>query len=470
MRKLFIVAVLFLSGCATGSYQVKNEINKSLPLLCQNIRIDDQDTVSDTFAENQKVWKELNSYFQDGRPRKLAVFLDGTCNDKEDSSNIRVLYRLALERACNGEPVIPYYDKGVGAHWFDGIPGGAVGQGASLNIRQAYRFLVNTYRPNDEIYLFGFSRGAFTARSLNGFIEFAGLLNKDTIQEKWTDHLPYWLGSSNIHFVVKNIYEQYTKYDDGTDEFENNLRNDIKQFETSKYPNLQFRPVKLKAIGVFDTVPALGIEADEDPDNHRLGLYANKGVHALSLDEQRNKFRLLRFNPLHVQPNQHLTEVWFPGVHANVGGGYCKSVGCNVNREEESNYYDGLEATSLNWMISKFNSSGDLFYGVKFFKECIDGALHDEFFDSAKLYKKFGVSRRWPREGDTLHDSILQRINLTEVKRPHPYREPRNIYKPTNLRYPITSYYKTEQAPTSPIIQEPVAANLQSSPTRLLKN
>lgn len=448
MMKIIALVVLCIVGYTISFHEAKAEnIAKALPSICKNYSITGPDEASDTFSGNQKAWEEIDSYYKSHQGRKLALFLDGTGNSKTDSSNVRVLYRLALAQACQGTPVVPYYDKGVGAKWFDSIPGGAVGQGASLNIRQAYRFLVHTYNPGDEIYLIGFSRGAFTARSLNGFIEFAGLLDRNTVKKSWADWLPDWLGSSDMHFIVKNVFDRYHRYHDGTESFENNLREDIQLYEAEKYPNLAFRKIKVKAIGVFDTVPALGVEADEDPDNHRLDLYAEYGFHALSLDEQRNKFRLLRFDELHAQADQKLFEVWFPGGHANVGGGYSKNPGCNTDNKELPNYNDGLEATSLNWMISKFDNF-EIFLHTMPFPQCAGGALHDEFFDSASLYKEFGIYRRKPLKGDTIHKSVLLRTEIGQLEKPHKHREPNNIYKPVNLKYPIPSYYAIESADT----------------------
>lgn len=74
----------------------------------------------------------------------------------------------------------------------------------------------------------------------------------------------------------------------------------------------------VKVIGVFDTVPAVGTNLKEEPDEHRLELYAERGYHAMSLDEQRASFRLLRFG-LQQSKSQVLEEVWFAGVHADVG-------------------------------------------------------------------------------------------------------------------------------------------------------
>jgi hypothetical protein len=439
MRYFFlIVFFLALVGCATVPMIVEKQ--DELPAICKAIKPGGPDVIGDSYEADRQLWIALNNYYRDQKRRKLAVFLDGTANDKKDGTNIRELYRLAVEQACLGSPVIPYYDKGVGAKWFDKVRGGATGEGASLNIRQAYRFLVEAYNTGDEIFLLGFSRGAFTARSLNGFIEFAGLLDKKTIKPKWTDALPYWLWSSDIHFVVKNIFDVYKTAHDGTIDFEGRLKKEVKDYEKTEYPELHFYDgesnVKVKAIGVFDTVPALGLGSDEDPDNHRLDLYAEYGFHALSLDERRNKFRLLRFNDLNVGNDQKLAEVWFPGGHADVGGGYKNEEGCNSKDDKR---YNWLKTIPLNWMLSKFKDF-KIFPAGRVYEECSAGKLHDEFFDTA-MWKKFGLYRRRPMNGDTIHESVAIRMNIPLLTNRHEKREPDGKYKPQNLKLPLTNNY-----------------------------
>jgi hypothetical protein len=446
MKRFCLLIAIISAGCTTGSNSLQAQSsNNTLPSICQNADYLGPDGITDSFIGNQKIWSEFNDYYSDENGRKLVVFLDGTGDDKEDSSNIRVLYRMAVSQACLNKPVIPYYDKGIGAKWFDSIAGGAVGEGASLNIRQAYRFLVSTYKTGDEIYIFGFSRGAFTARSLNGFLEYAGLLDRRTIKKEGADILFSWSGTSTLHITVKDIFNRYHVKHDGTDSFESRLKSDIEKYEHEKYPDLKFDKVTVKAIGVFDTVPALGIANDEEPDNHRLDLYAQKGFHALSLDEQRNKFRLLRFDEVKLQSGQELHEVWFPGVHANIGGGYAKTIGCNTDKSNSPSYYDGLEATPLNWMLEQFNQE-DIFPQIGQFQECVDGIMHDEFFDNAGLYKKMGIIRRKPLIGDTLHQSVASRIELAKLFKANENRESTGQYRPANLKYPVEKYYKIEPA------------------------
>src|SRR5262245_7508761 len=100
--------------------------------------------------------------------KRLAIFLDGTWNERDDRTNVSRLYGLVAPRDSLGVSQDCHYDPGVGTEPFHRLIGGAFGEGLSRNVRDAYRFLVNRYEEGDEVYAFGFSRGAYTARSLGG--------------------------------------------------------------------------------------------------------------------------------------------------------------------------------------------------------------------------------------------------------------------------------------------------------------
>ena len=138
------------------------------------------------------------------RIRRLIVCLDGTWNNRDDSTNVLhhfSLTRECLEQRCNGGTVtqLRYYHPGVGTGPLDRITGGGFGFGLEANIRDAYNWLIQNYQdgdastetPPDEIYIFGFSRGAYTARSLVGFIGTCGLLRRGaplTVTELWQNY------------------------------------------------------------------------------------------------------------------------------------------------------------------------------------------------------------------------------------------------------------------------------------------
>ncbi len=463
---------------ATESEKDRNEVIK-LPSFCKDFdytkkeegvnlfgNVKNDSEIGDTFFYNLKTWKEFNEYYGSKNNRKLAVFMDGTGNTAEDSTNIRNLYRMAVDQACKGKPIIPYYDKGVGTHnWFEKFFGGAYGVGADLNIRQAYQFLSQTYKKGDEVYIFGFSRGAFTARSLNGFIEFAGLMDATSLEKVPTVTAAYkWEDINEAYIIIHDLYLKYLTSHDGKGDFEERLKSNLRKFREENFSQFKFNDdVKVKAIGVFDTVPArkqmpslsltkiqsffhymidlliLPSLLDEEPNNHRLDLYAERGFHALSLDEQRNDFRLLRFNELNIKLSDKkkpiLEEVWFSGAHSDIGGGYSKTMNCrigieyNKEKEKDEERLTGLSVTPLNWMLSKFKDDG--LFPEQVFAECRNGYLHDEFFSFVFEFR--GTNKRKPYRKDKIHQSIEDRLN-SKLHKNNDNIEPYG-YKPMNIRY-----------------------------------
>ncbi|WP_095147840.1 DUF2235 domain-containing protein [Pseudomonas sp. Irchel s3a18] len=445
-------------------------IGKAWAANCQGIDQLDPNAANDGYFKVQARWSLLNCIHSNGKPRKLVVLLDGTANDKDDSTNIWQMYNMALIRSLadtgqGGEPVIAYYDKGVGTSPVTPISGAAFGNGVSINIRQAYRFLVEAYQPGDQIYLFGFSRGAFTARSLNGFIEFAGLAKFDTLKANGLDATPLFGWAGHMHNVVKDMYDLYHVKNTGNPRFYQDLRARLHAYRKShgidaygidadgnEIPGKQ---VVVKVIGVFDTVPAVGWGLDEDPDGHRLELYADAGYQAMSLDEQREAFRLLRFGVPQTQ-GQTLEEVWFAGVHADVGGGYLNKqnlAGCGKSPYGENpEGAVGLESIPLRWMLEKLKSE-QLFPDDPWPPACIGAHLHDEYFDAPSalswLYKNAGLFRRKPVEMDRVHISVYQRMDIGKLEDPHQAREPGGRYQPVNIGHEPLNVFRTAGADES---------------------
>ncbi len=157
-------------------------------------------------------------------------------------TNVCRLYRsvLRLDRTAvkPGElPQTKWYDKGIGTEWYDRVAGGAFGLGLSSKIREGYQFLSNTYEAGDEVFVFGFSRGAYTARSLVGMVRNCGLLPKGTS------------GDNPESEEMLEAYELYRTRDEGADSER------AMQFRREK--NAQ--TISIKFLGVWDTVGALGI-------------------------------------------------------------------------------------------------------------------------------------------------------------------------------------------------------------------
>ncbi|MFQ5631248.1 MAG: DUF2235 domain-containing protein [bacterium] len=238
--------------------------------------------------------------------KRLIVCLDGTWNTPDDGdnpTNVVKLMRALLPCDDKDVPQIAFYDKGVGTGGpIDRMWGGAFGRGLNDNILDGYRFLAHNYEANDEIYLFGFSRGAFTARSLAGFIHWMGLLEKDVLD----DLTDAW-----------NTYRNPQKYKERYDELLQHSRTNI----------------PIKCIGVWDTVGALGVPIkfaniltrhNYKFHNTNYGNHIEYAFHALAIDEKRGPFKptLWECNIDKNIPTERLQQVWFAGCHSNIGGSY----------------------------------------------------------------------------------------------------------------------------------------------------
>jgi hypothetical protein len=206
-------------------------------------------------------------------------------------------------------------------NWADRTFGGAFGWGLDRNIQEAYRFLCSNYAAGDRIYLFGFSRGAYTVRSLAGLIRAVGILPR--------------LG-------IRQIPKAYKAYQDAKGTFSN--QRDLKLRETEqlqkfrqdsidRYGDDYHAEVEITFLGCWDTVGALGIP-DQIPwlplaqiinrqyqfHNTQLSSKILHARHAVSIDENRKQFDVTRMEPAQNAPNQ-VKQVWFPGGHGGIGGG-----------------------------------------------------------------------------------------------------------------------------------------------------
>ncbi|MGE5217602.1 MAG: DUF2235 domain-containing protein [Chloroflexota bacterium] len=243
--------------------------------------------------------------------KRILLCFDGTWNKPADEAlpakqqvetNVRRFYESVQDRAADGTQQITWYDEGVGTKWYDQYIGGAIGTGLEFNIVQGYEFLAKQYEQGDEVYILGFSRGAYTGRSLVGMIRNCGLI------------LP-----KHLALRVPIAYGIYRTRGDGVDSF------------TAKLFRAAFcREVKIKFIGVWDTVGALGIPLHilkdvnmkfyEFHDTQLSGIVEN-AYHAIAVDEQRQDYDVCLWNPPST-PQQKLEQRWFIGAHCDVGGGY----------------------------------------------------------------------------------------------------------------------------------------------------
>src|SRR5689334_11453401 len=244
----------------------------------------------------------------DGNPamrRRLVVCCDGTWNkpDREGhTTNVVRLVRAVKQQTAGGIAQIVYYQPGVGTgNFIDRLAGGGTGIGLSANVRAAYSFIVDNYLDGDEIFLFGFSRGAYTARSVAGLIGHVGLLRKRDMcnfDEVWD------------YYRLPRVQ-----------------RDRLESAFLAKFPDRVPREqVRIRCIGVWDTVGALGIphsrfcRSEFQFHDTNLSPRVDFAFQALAIDEQRAPFvpAIWKTTPT---PGQTVEQVWFAGVHSNIGGG-----------------------------------------------------------------------------------------------------------------------------------------------------
>jgi hypothetical protein len=259
-------------------------------------------------------------------PKNIILLSDGTGNaaNRVWKSNVwRVFESLDLR----GEEQIAFYDDGVGTSSFKplAILGGAFGWGLKRNVLDIYKFLCVNYAPGDNIYGFGFSRGAFTMRVVIGLALNQGLVTGDTEAE--------------IYGKAKMAYRAYR-----ADRFHTFLRLEsifrfirdvILYLLGNRYDKSNNQKIeKIRFLGLWDTVAAYGLPVDEMargvsqwilplelPDRSFDHENIDRACHALSLDDERTTFHPVLWNEDGV-PKEKLSQVWFAGVHSNVGGGY----------------------------------------------------------------------------------------------------------------------------------------------------
>jgi uncharacterized protein (DUF2235 family) len=280
--------------------------------------------------------------------RRLVVCCDGTWNTPRTETNIYRTYRFLRERlgwpaevarkdgvtscdgrARDGSEVLLFYDRGVGTDWFSRIVGGGAGVGLSDNVRDAYHFLGHHFAPGSEIYVFGFSRGAYTARSLCGFIKAAGLLVRPSEQQVWRAYMDLYATGSRI--VARPRGWSLDRVRGWLLERAGNAVGRLGD-DVAALP--RHAEVTIRFVGVYDTVGALGVPLAGSTDVNEpivgfhdtsLGDTIEHAVQVLAVDEKRGPYlpTLWTQAPGAIPPAvQTVLQVWFPGVHSDIGGGY----------------------------------------------------------------------------------------------------------------------------------------------------
>ncbi len=266
--------------------------------------------------------------------KKLIVCADGTWNSEDGAgsqTNVAKLHRVLQNSFVEQVDQLICYVTGVGTRFGEKVRGGAFGYGLDANIKEAYRFLVDHYQEGDQLFFFGFSRGAYTARSLAGFIRNSGLLK--------IEHLDR----------LDEAFELYRKRSPDTKPDSAVAAEFRRRYAYA--PDIEF-------VGVWDTVGSLGVPlprvkllswfarfVDRDFQFHDTSLskIIKHAHHAISMHERRGTFPASKWQKQPGTENQVLEQVWFPGVHCDVGGGYPAS---------------GLSDASFRWMVDKAKACG----------------------------------------------------------------------------------------------------------------
>jgi uncharacterized protein (DUF2235 family) len=298
--------------------------------------------------------------------KKIVLLSDGTGNSsaKAQKTNVWRLYE-ALDQS-DGEQMA-HYDDGVGtsSNRYLALAGGAFGWGLKRNVLDLYKFVCRNYEPGDEIYGFGFSRGAFTIRVLVGLIASEGLVTFGSEEElarnalaayrhyrskrfpSWSPVVLAFRWLRDTALAVPNRLKGYPTYEELAKATESAGRKNI----------------RIKFLGLWDTVEAYGIpilELKRGIDwvlwpmmfgDRKLSPLVDRACHALALDDERTTFHPILWDEEAEAeavargevPAGRITQVWFAGVHSNVGGGYPE---------------DQVSLVSLEWMMHEAMANG----------------------------------------------------------------------------------------------------------------
>jgi uncharacterized protein (DUF2235 family) len=348
--------------------------------------------------------------------KRIVVCCDGTWNKPGNKdrgqlveTNVEKIYEAINTESPNTRQV-KYYGEGVGTSFSisDELLGGGMGAGIDRHIQDAYKFLMWTYEPGDELYFFGFSRGAYTVRSLAGLIRNCGIMKPQYLHlvneayHLYRDRTPITHPDSDLMKAFKKSY--------GIEE-----------------------EISIKLLGVWDTVGALGIPIpwfkwwNRKYQFHdvKLSSQIRYAYHAVAVDERRKLFAPALWELSSAAADQVCEQVWFSGTHSNIGGGYVDS---------------GLSNITLTWMIDKArgaglefdenyiskiecNSAGELRHSASFAYKIL-GLLLRSINHSLPLFKKHVQTISTDSQV-----SRNERIHYTCIERTHKVK----TYKPRNV-------------------------------------
>ncbi len=342
--------------------------------------------------------------------KNIIVCADGTGNlgGTTPDTNVYKLYKF-IDKDFQGktqdgtqiDKQIVFYDNGVGTarNKFLRMLGGALGFGFETNVCDLYKYLARNYNSGDRVYFFGFSRGASTVRACNGFIYKCGLIKGKGLSNHELDQ------------QVKNAFEIYKQHESKPD-----------KAEALKASTESHGAISIHFMGIWDTVVALGFPKRTDaisPFSRFLNAFfrkaenildkrwphsfyyykltdnIKKAYQALAIDDERTAFWPFVWNENGREAGS-VEQVWFAGMHSNVGGGYGRS---------------GMASVSLGWMLDRAKEQELVFESGAIEQTAEDSHIHGRMYDSRD---GFGIFYRYhPREIETLcRDKIQGKIQI----------------------------------------------------------
>lgn len=371
-------------------------------------------------------------------PKNIVICIDGTGNHggRTRGTNVWRVFN-SIDRHHRDYEQITYYDDGVGTDNLRvfRLLGSAFGWGLSRKIREAYEFLAINYEKGDKIFLFGFSRGAYAIRSLAGMICRCGLIEREFLL------LP---GRRVRRLKVKRILHAYRREKTTAMEGNSNVSADDQIRKGLGIGDLRLRSVRIHFMGVWDTVDAIGMPFKESAlprmvdrvyqlmTGRRMWRFHDQQLHhgisnayqALALDDERKTFHPNIWDPSNVR-GQITKQVWFAGVHSNVGGGYPK---------------DSLSLIPLLWMMHRARE-----WGLKFlpgswreYQEAADphGRIYDSRTGLGMFYRYAPRNPYQNKMIPQIHESVLARIERgTDHYAPKVIGEGRFMIVRTDVRF-----------------------------------
>ncbi|WP_158597996.1 T6SS phospholipase effector Tle1-like catalytic domain-containing protein [Noviherbaspirillum saxi] len=337
------------------------------------------------------------------QPKNLFVFLDGTRNNQNTATNVWHLREIISKEAGSTMPTETIYIEGVGSAE-NPISGMTLGFGMESRILRAYRFLIERYKAGDRIYIFGFSRGAHQARALAGLLSYSGIPSRESLQDK------------DLLKVGNRILEiTKTKSDKDLEDQWNHLAHQRLPPLTSEIESklgLQTMYVEIEFLGIWDTVPGSSFktysgcketENSQEGERYKTDSYPpiKHIAHAVSLDEKRSMFSPLLVCPRVKSGNNTIVEVWFPGAHADVGGGY-----------ED---YNDLAPISLRWMLDRLKT----IYPIRATSYPPEGVVlgisHWSMGDFPANFRSECIDRKIP-DNAIIHPSMEERARVSSAR------------------------------------------------------